>query len=57
MNSPWSTPYLSLLTSTDKDVLQQIFVSLQAELVTLNRRVVELETAMKSNVSKEQARY
>jgi hypothetical protein len=53
----WSTPFLSLLEGTDKDVLQQIFTSVQGELVRLNERVRFLEEAMNPNVSKERKVY
>jgi hypothetical protein len=37
------TPFLSLLTGTDKDVLQQIFVQLDAHLASTSERVARLE--------------
>jgi uncharacterized protein YlxW (UPF0749 family) len=53
----WNTPFLSVLTGTDKDALQQIFTSLQAELGRLNRRIADLENAINPNVSKERKGY
>jgi hypothetical protein len=54
----WSTPLKSVLIGTDKDALQQIISSLEAELGRLNRRIGALEDASgKPNVSKEQKGY
>lgn len=39
----WSVASLSLLTSVDKNVLQNIFVSLQAELERLQKEIDELK--------------
>jgi hypothetical protein len=36
-------PQLSVLKSVDKDTLQSIFISLQAEIERLNKRISELE--------------
>ena len=40
-------PEVTLLKSVDKDYLQNIFVSLQAEIERLNKRIVELEKTKK----------
>jgi len=54
----WSTPLKSVLIGTDKDALQQIFSSLEAELGRLNRRLSELEnSSAEPNVFKEQKGY
>lgn len=51
----WGTPFLSVLKGSDKDVLQQIFTSLQAELGRLNARIGALEAeARNANKIKEQ---
>jgi hypothetical protein len=51
----WSTPFLSVLKGTDKDALQQIFTSLQAELGRLTARIGALEAeARNTNKIKEQ---
>jgi len=39
----WSVVSLSLLTSVDKNILQDIFVSLQAELERLQKEIDELK--------------
>ena len=39
----WSVNSLSLLTSVDKNVLQNIFVSLQTELERLQKEIDELK--------------
>lgn len=39
----WSIKSLSLLKSVDKNVLQNIFVSLQAEIERLEREINELK--------------
>lgn len=39
----WQTPFLSVLSGTDKDALQAIFRSLQGELERLNQRIASLE--------------
>ena len=39
----WNIPNLSLLTGTDKDALQTIFVSLQKEIEKLNKEISELK--------------
>ena len=36
-------PQLSVLRSADKDTLQSIFVSLQAEIERINKKLEELE--------------
>lgn len=54
----WSTPFLSVLTSADKDALQQIFTSLSAELGRLAARIEALEEQSgNSNKIKEQRGY
>lgn len=40
----WQTPHLSVLTGTDKDALQSIFISLQSEIARLNKRIEFLES-------------
>ena len=51
----WSTPFLSVLKGTDKDALQQIFTSLQAELGRLTARIGVLEAESRNtNKIKEQ---
>ena len=39
----WSVVSLSLLTSVDKNILQDIFVSLQTELERLQKEIDELK--------------
>lgn len=53
----WSTPFLSVLTGTDKDALQQIFSSLQSELARLNRRIAALENNANPTNFKERKVY
>lgn len=54
----WSTPLKSVLVSADKDALQQIFVSLEAEITRLTRRIEALEGAVQNpNKYKEQKVY
>lgn len=43
----WTIPQATLLKSVDKDYLQSIFVSLQAEIERLNKRIEELEKTKK----------
>lgn len=43
----WSIPQATLLKSVDKDYLQSIFVSLQAEIERLNKRIEALEKTKK----------
>jgi hypothetical protein len=56
MNNGWQTPFLSVLTGTDKDALQRIFSSLQAELARLQ---TEIDILKEKNAFKykEQTRY
>lgn len=54
----WNVPYLSVLTGTDKDALQQIFTSLSAELGRMAARIEALEEQSRnSNKIKEQRGY
>lgn len=54
----WQTPYLSVLSGTDKDALQAIFRSLQGELERLNNRIAFLEAnGAKPNKYGEQKGY
>lgn len=54
----WTTPFLSVLSSTDKDALQRIFVSLQEELARLEREIETLKgQVIKPNKYGEQKRY
>lgn len=39
MNNGWQTPFLSVLTGTDKDALQRIFTSLQSELARMQTEI------------------
>lgn len=39
----YKIPQLSVLKSADKDTLQSIFISLQAEIERLTKRIDELE--------------
>jgi hypothetical protein len=39
----WQTPFLSVLTGTDKDALQRIFSSLQEELQRIETAIRNLE--------------
>lgn len=39
----WQTPFLSVLTGTDKDALQLIFTSLQEELQRIEMAITKLE--------------
>jgi hypothetical protein len=39
----WQTPFLSVLTGTDKDALQLIFTSLQEELQRIEMALTKLE--------------
>jgi hypothetical protein len=56
--SGWSTPFLSVLKSADKDALQQIFTSLEAEITRLNRRIDILEGSVQNpNKYKERKVY
>jgi hypothetical protein len=56
--SGWSTPFLSVLKSDDKDALQQIFTSLEAEITRLNRRIDILEGSVQNpNKYKERKVY
>lgn len=56
--SGWSTPFKSVLVSADKDVLQQIFVSLEAEITRLSRRIEVLEGELQNpNKYKERKVY
>jgi uncharacterized protein YlxW (UPF0749 family) len=48
MRDQWQIPQLSVLTGTDKDALQSIFRSLQAEVERLNSRITDLERAAMS---------
>lgn len=43
----WMVPQVTLLKSVDKDYLQSIFVSLQAEIERLTKRIEELEKTKK----------
>lgn len=53
----WTTPFLSVLSGTDKDALQRIFVSLQEELARLEREIATLKgQAGKPNKYGEQSR-
>ncbi len=40
----WQTPFLSVLSGSDKDSLQAIFRSLQAELERLDSQIEALKT-------------
>lgn len=46
--SDWSLPQLSVLAGSDKDALQSIFRSIQAEVERLNSRINELERMVAS---------
>lgn len=53
----WTTPFLSVLSGTDKDALQRIFVSLQEELARLEREIAVLKSqSTKPNKYGEQSR-
>lgn len=53
----WTTPFLSVLSGTDKDALQRIFVSLQEELARLEREIAVLKGQVtKPNKYGEQSR-
>jgi len=56
MKVGWQTPFLSVLVGTDKDALQRIFSSLQAELA---RMQTEIDILKERNTFKykEQTRY
>lgn len=41
----WLIPNLSLLSGTDKDALQTIFISLQKEISRLNKEVEDLKSS------------
>jgi hypothetical protein len=56
MNNGWQTPFLSVLTGTDKDALQRIFSSLQAELGRMQAEIDVLKNKNTLNY-KEQTRY
>jgi hypothetical protein len=56
MNNDWQTPLLSVLTGTDKDALQRIFSSLQAELSRMQQEIDLLKSA-NSSTNKERTRY
>jgi hypothetical protein len=56
MNNGWQTPFLSVLTGTDKDALQRIFSSLQAELSRMQAEIDVLKNRNTLNY-KEQTRY
>lgn len=56
--SGWSAPLKNVLISTDKDALQQIFTSLEAEMVRLTRRIEILEGELQNpNKYKERKVY
>jgi hypothetical protein len=40
----WSIPSIGLLQGNDRQILQNIFSSLEIEIVRLQRKVAELET-------------
>jgi len=42
----WQTPFLSVLSGTDKDALQAIFGSLTKELERLSREIDDLKVQM-----------
>jgi len=42
----WQTPFLSVLSGTDKDALQAIFSSLTKELERLSREIETLKVEM-----------
>jgi hypothetical protein len=53
----WRTPFLSVLSGTDKDALQRIFVSLQEELARMEQEIAALKMqALKPNKYGEQSR-
>jgi hypothetical protein len=56
MQNGWQTPFLSVLTGTDKDALQRIFSSLQVELSRLQEEIDLLKSA-NSSTNKERTRY
>jgi hypothetical protein len=43
----WNSPFLSTLSGTDKDALQSIFRSLQAELERMGKEMDDLKSRMK----------
>jgi hypothetical protein len=56
MKVGWQTPFLSVLTGTDKDALQRIFSSLQAELGRMQNEIDVLKDRNTLGY-KEQTRY
>jgi len=42
---PWINPHLSVLKGSDKDTLQSIFLSLQAELSKMEKQINKLVDA------------
>ena len=47
-NMSFKLPQITVLKSADKDALQSIFVSLQAEIERINKRLNELEKVKSS---------
>jgi len=43
----WQPPFLSVLNSSDKDALQSIFRSLQAELARMEKEIQDLKSSLK----------
>ena len=43
----WQPPFLSVLSSSDKDALQSIFRSLQSELERMGKEIEDLKSMVK----------